>query len=260
MPGPGRATSTAQNVNLAEVAAITREVQDLLQNKGYEGTVGVIAPFRPQVHALTQALRQALPDACWARADLRVGTVDGFQGQERDLILFSPTVHDGAAPSAVTFLVREWRRMNVAISRARAVAHVFGDLDYARSGKVGQLRSLAARATEPRGRSGEDVFESGWERIVFHALKARGLDPQPQYEIAGRRLDFALFGANGVKLDLEIDGRRWHQDADGNRKIDDHWRDHQMRALGWKVRRFWVDELKQDMEGCLDLVERDLKD
>ncbi|MFC6689633.1 AAA domain-containing protein [Jhaorihella thermophila] len=260
VPGPGRATSTAQNVNLAEVAAITREVQDLLQNKGYEGTVGVIAPFRPQVHALTQALRQALPDACWARADLRVGTVDGFQGQERDLILFSPTVHDGAAPSAVTFLVREWRRMNVAISRARAVAHVFGDLDYARSGKVGQLRSLAARATEPRGRSGEDVFESGWERIVFHALKARGLDPQPQYEIAGRRLDFALFGANGVKLDLEIDGRRWHQDADGNRKIDDHWRDHQMRALGWKVRRFWVDELKQDMEGCLDLVERDLKD
>jgi very-short-patch-repair endonuclease len=102
------------------------------------------------------------------------------------------------------------------------------------------------------------VFDSEWERVVYHALRSRGLDPQPQYDIAGRRLDFALFGVSGTKLDLEVDGRQFHQDMDGHRKVDDHWRDHQLRTLGWKVRRFWVNELKQDMERCIDIIERDL--
>ncbi|MDV7142020.1 AAA domain-containing protein [Tropicimonas sp. TH_r6] len=260
VPGPAVSGHNAQNANEAEVAAICKEVGDLLVTKGYTGSIGVISPFRSQVQALTKGLQTAIPQELWEKSDLRVGTVDGFQGQERDLILFSPTVHRKIRSSAVTFLQRDWRRMNVAISRARAVAHVFSDLGYARSGRIKQLQSLAARATEPRPLTGEGIFDSEWERLVFHALNARGLNPQPQYDIAGRRLDFALFGSSGIKLDLEVDGRRWHQDLDGNRKLDDHWRDHQMRSLGWKVRRFWVDELKQDMEGCLDLVERDLNE
>lgn len=249
----------SQNNNSAEIVAITREVEDLLVRQNYAGSIGVIAPFRPQVLELHKSLKSAIPRELWKKSDLRVGTVDSFQGLERDLILFSPTVHAKIKSTATTFLQRDWRRLNVAISRARAVAHVFGDLTYARSGKIKQLQSLAARATEPRVSGvGEGIFDSDIERVVFHKLKERGLDPQPQYDIAGRRLDFALFGAGNIKLDLEIDGRRWHQDADGNRKLDDHWRDHQMRSLGWIVRRFWVDELTQNMEGCLDLVERDL--
>lgn len=259
VPGSSLPSHGTQNINTAEVAAVTREVEDLLVHKGYHGSIGVIAPFRSQVLELHKSLEAKIPAELWQKSELRVGTVDGFQGQERDLILFSTTVHAKIKPTATTFLQRDWRRLNVAISRARAVAHIFGDLTYAQSGQIKQLQSLAARATEPRVRSvGEGVFDSEIERIVFHQLKGRGLDPRPQYHVAGRRLDFALFGAGDIKLDLEIDGRRWHQDVDGNRKLDDHWRDHQMRSLGWKVRRFWVDELMQDMENCFDLVERDL--
>ena len=258
VPGPATASHDTQNINKNEVLAVVAEVNKLILEDEYEGSVGIIAPFRSQVHELEKALRAAIPEARWQSAELRVGTVDGFQGQERDVILFSPTVHACIKSTAVTFIQRDWRRLNVAISRARAVVHIFGDLDYARSGAIGQLRNLAARATEPRSSVGESVFDSEWERIVFHALKQRGLDPKPQHHILGRRLDFALFGEGGIKLDLEVDGRKWHQDTDGNRKIDDHWRDHLMRSAGWRVRRFWVDELKQDMERCLDLVERDL--
>jgi very-short-patch-repair endonuclease len=257
VPPPSGVIARGQNVNRAEADAIAAELRKLLLDQGYEGSVGVITPFRHQVLAIEEGIARALPrDAC-ERARLRVGTVDAFQGQERDLILFSPVVHRGIHASAVTFLQRDWRRLNVAISRARAVAHVFGDQDFALSGRITVLRKLAARATDPRTPRGEGVFDSGIERVVFHALRARGLDPRPQYEIAGRRLDFALFHGE-VKLDLEIDGRRWHEDVDGNRKAGDLWRDAQLRALGWKVRRFWVDELKTDMEGCLDTVERDL--
>jgi very-short-patch-repair endonuclease len=57
---------------------------------------------------------------------------------------------------------------------------------------------------------------------------------------------------------LEVDGRQFHETADGRRKQSDYWRDHQLKSLGWRVRRFWVDELARNMEACLDLVERDL--
>ncbi len=246
------------NVNAAEATAIVAHLEELLIAEGYEGSVGVITPFRPQAVAIDEAVRASLSAEALEKADFRAGTVDSFQGQERDVILFSPCLGPASAASALQFVQRDWRRLNVAISRARAVAHVFGDLNFARSGKVTSLARLAAWATEPKAKVSEGLFDSDWERRVYEALKARGLDPLPQYEIAGRRLDFALFGANGVKLDLEVDGRRWHLDIDGNRKSSDLWRDHQLKSLGWRVRRFWVDELSRDMEGCLDLVERDL--
>ena len=249
----------SRNVNLREVEAIRSHLKELLIDQGFDGSVGVITPFRNQVASLKRALFRELPVDIVKKCELQIATVDGFQGQERDLILFSPTMCETSPQSGIGFLQREWRRINVAISRARGVAQIFGDLDYARGCNIAVLRRLAARATEPPVRSGEGDFDSEWERIVYSELRCRGLDPKPQFEIAGRRLDFALFGEGDIKLDLEVDGRMFHQDTDGNRKLDDHWRDHQMRSLGWRVRRFWVDELKQDLEGCINVVERDLK-
>ena len=213
------------NVNRAESEAIAAEIVRLLKVEGYRGSIGVIAPFRAQVLRIEEEVRARVPEALLKKAAFRAATVDGFQGQERDLILFSPCLSSASPASGLSFVQKDPRRLNVAISRARAVAHVFGDLAFARSGRVRSLASLAAHATEPRRRSGEGVFDSEWERRVYHALKERGLDPKPQHEIAGRRLDFALFGKNGIKLDLEVDGRRWHQTADGRRKSADIWRD-----------------------------------
>ncbi|KQW77847.1 AAA domain-containing protein [Ensifer sp. Root127] len=255
---PSPSAPMVGNVNSAEVAAITKHLQVLLEEQSYSGTIGVIAPFRPQVFALEHAILSALPEKLIEKAELRVGTVDSFQGQERDLILFSTCLGQSSATSAVTFVQKDWRRLNVAISRARAVAHVFGDLSYARSGKVRSLQRLAAAATEPRGRVGEGTFDSNWERIVDAALRKRGLNPIPQFEVAGRRLDFALFGSGDIKLDLEVDGRHWHADTDGKRKLADYWRDHQLESLGWKVQRFWVDELEKDLEKCIERVAEQL--
>tara|TARA_R110002049_G_scaffold140930_5_gene302294 strand:+ start:19415 stop:22588 length:3174 start_codon:yes stop_codon:yes gene_type:complete len=255
---PAPAIPQLGNVNPAEVTAIVRHLRKLLITDDYAGSIGVITPFRAQVAALETAIEAQIDEPKRIACELKVGTVDGFQGQERDLILFSPCVGPRSPQSGLTFFQKDTRRLNVAISRARAIAMVFGDLEFARSGNSKPLRRLASMATEPRAKGGEGVFDSGWERKVFHALKARGLEPHPQHEIAGRRLDFALFGVNGVKLDLEVDGRKWHESPDGRRKTSDIWRDHQLKSLGWRVRRFWVDELANDMEGCLDRVEQDL--
>lgn len=248
----------SSNVNRAEVDAIARHVEELLVKLDYEGSIGVTTPFRSQADAIVAAVQNRVPSERLDRAEFKSATVDSFQGQERDVILFSPCLGRSSRMSAVSFVQKDKRRLNVGISRARAVAHVFGDLGFARSGKVTELQRLAGRATEPRGRKTETPFDSEWERVLFHALEARGLKPKPQYEIMGRRLDLALFSGNEIKLDVEVDGRHWHMDTDGNRKLPDLWRDHQLQSAGWRVRRFWVDELESDMEACLDLVERDL--
>lgn len=244
--------------NDAEAEAIAEHLDRLLSTEDYQGTVGLITPFNAQVAALRRAIDARIPRQRQDTASLLVATVDRFQGAERDLILFSPVAATGLGVGQRTFLQRDGRRFNVAISRARAVAHVFGDLEFVRDSGIRHLQKLAERATRSRQRAGEDVFDSEWERRVDTALRARGLDPKPQYPVAGRYLDFALFGPTGVKLDLEVDGQRWHLDRDGMRKVDDLWRDRQLQSLGWRIRRFWVHELHESLEKCLDLVERDL--
>ncbi|MDC3324342.1 AAA domain-containing protein [Planktomarina temperata] len=247
------------NVNRAEITAISKHLKMLLVDQKYEGSVGFVAPFRAQVHEFERQVAQAISSDLLIKANLKCGTVDSFQGDERDLILFSPTLSNNSTSSAVNFVRKDFRRLNVAISRAKAVAHIFGDLNYANSNRVRSLGKLASFATRKLKKpTGEGVFDSEWERQLFHALKKRGLDPVPQYEIAGRRLDFALFGIGNIKIDVEVDGRRWHTDIDGNRKVSDIWRNRQLEALGWKVMRFWVDELDKDMERCVDLIEQSL--
>jgi very-short-patch-repair endonuclease len=256
---PGRTSRSTEGgyTNAAETAAIKDHLHKLLVEEGYDGSVGVVTPFNAQAGALKRALTQSLPDGVRAAVRLKVDTIDSFQGDERALILFSPVVAGRDGDQAARFLARDRRRLNVAISRAQAVAHVFGDLAFARTGRVPVLGRLAAAATEPRRRAGDAEAGSLWERRLADALHRAGLEPVPQYPVLGRRLDFALFRGE-VKLDVEVDGRRWHTDADGNRKADDVFRDAQLRAAGWRVARFWVSELEQDIGGCVERIKREL--
>lgn len=77
--------------------------------------VGIISPYRGQVHLLRQLMRH---DAFWKpyRSLISINTVDGFQGQERDVIVISMVRSNDEGQ--VGFL-RDLRRMNVAITRAR---------------------------------------------------------------------------------------------------------------------------------------------
>jgi very-short-patch-repair endonuclease len=96
-----------------------------------------------------------------------------------------------------------------------------------------------------------NVFESPWEEILYLGLKARGIDPIPQFPIAGRRLDLAVIQGS-IRIDVEVDGDQYHRDMNGRRKSSDLWRDHQLKSLGWRVKRYWVYQLRENLDGCLD--------
>jgi uncharacterized protein len=81
-----------------------------------EGDILVVTPFNLQVRCLRERLRSGV----------RVGTVDKFQGQEAPVVivsLCSSTLED--APRGASFLL-DPNRLNVAVSRAEALAIVVG--------------------------------------------------------------------------------------------------------------------------------------
>ena len=85
--------------------------------------VGIISPYRAQVQLIRRLLRKQEFFKPF-RSLISVNTVDGFQGQERDIIVISlvRSNDDGQ----IGFL-RDLRRMNVAITRARMKLIILGD-------------------------------------------------------------------------------------------------------------------------------------
>lgn len=84
---------------------------------------GVISPYRAQVHYLRHLLKKE-PFFRPCRRLITVHTVDGFQGQERDVIMIS--LVRANEKGQIGFL-RDLRRMNVAITRARMKLLIWGE-------------------------------------------------------------------------------------------------------------------------------------
>lgn len=87
--------------------------------------VGIISPYRAQVQYLRQLIRRREYYKPY-RSLISVNTVDGFQGQERDIIIISLVRSN--EQGQIGFL-RDLRRMNVAITRARMKLIIIGDVE-----------------------------------------------------------------------------------------------------------------------------------
>ncbi len=85
--------------------------------------VGIISPYRAQVQYLRRLLMKREYFKPFRRL-ISVNTVDGFQGQERDVIIISLVRSNDEGQ--IGFL-RDLRRMNVAITRARMKLIILGD-------------------------------------------------------------------------------------------------------------------------------------
>lgn len=86
-------------------------------------TIGIIAPYREQVRTLRELLRNS-PMLLSYQERITVHTVDGFQGQERDIMYISLTRSNDRGE--IGFL-KNTRRMNVALTRAKKKLVVIGD-------------------------------------------------------------------------------------------------------------------------------------
>ena len=242
-----------------QVVAVETELRRL-QDIGFPGSVGIVTPFRAQADRIRDRCHEVFDRACRQRWRLIVDTVDGFQGDERDLVLMSLVGGFHMPEGSKRFLASNPNRFNVAVSRARALLHVLGDQQWALNSQIPFVASLAQAAespdlgVEPRR---SDLIGPVWEPRLASALRRAGLPFDQQYPTCGYYLDFALF-ANEVKLCVEVDGDAYHRDSSGDRLLDDLYRDTILTAAGWEVIRFWVYELREDMEACVGRIQRAL--
>ena len=116
-------------INKAEAELTLKTLQDYFTKIGKtrileeQIDVGVISPYRAQVQYLRSLVKKREFFKPYRRL-ITINTVDGFQGQERDVILISLVRSNDEGQ--IGFL-RDLRRMNVAITRARMKLIILGD-------------------------------------------------------------------------------------------------------------------------------------
>jgi len=262
--------TTGGALNVPEAEAIVNEVRKLVAERHYAGAIGVVTPFRAQANRI-RALVHHDAELTHQLASLQfvVDTVHGFQGDERDVILFSPVVSMGVNETTLRFLKGHGNLFNVAVTRARSELIVVGDRQAALDSGVSYLAAFAsysrdlAEQESPVSGAGELGPEypmvvhpesvSNWERLFYRALYRAGLRPIPQFEESPYVLDFALFDGER-KLAIEVDGENYHRAWDGELLRRDELRSRRLADLGWDILRFWVYEIRDDLAGSVERV------
>ncbi|KAG8831893.1 DEAD-box type RNA helicase [Serendipita sp. 399] len=111
--------------NQAEVSAAVSLYQKFrldYPNLDLDYRVGIISMYRAQLAKLREAFASRFGRDVLTKIDFN--TVDGFQGQEKDIIILS-CVRAGVNVTSIGFL-SDFRRMNVAITRSRSSLYILG--------------------------------------------------------------------------------------------------------------------------------------
>ncbi|XP_042367148.1 putative helicase mov-10-B.1 [Plectropomus leopardus] len=125
--------------NVSEIEVLVDYLTKLMETQGKKGLpklsakdIGIIAPYRKQVEKIQKALKSVSALSRWNDLkELKVGSVEEFQGQERKIIMVS-TVRSSISyikmdkDFNIGFLSNE-KRFNVALTRARSLLIVVGN-------------------------------------------------------------------------------------------------------------------------------------
>ncbi|XP_076845743.1 putative helicase mov-10-B.2 [Brachyhypopomus gauderio] len=134
-----RESNSPSFFNVSEITIVMDYVKKLLLSQGKKGIgkilprdIGIIAPYRKQVEKLRKAITKTDElEKYFGIKDLKVGSVEEFQGQERRVIIVT-TVRSNTdnikidAQFNIGFLKNE-KRFNVAVTRPRALLIVVGN-------------------------------------------------------------------------------------------------------------------------------------
>lgn len=109
--------------NEREAAVLVKYLRELLEHPAYsDASVGVLSLFEQQMHLINDLVSEEIAEELRTSHDLVVANPDGFQGDERDIILYSLS-YDGQGMEREQLSARQANRphiqgmLNVAFTR-----------------------------------------------------------------------------------------------------------------------------------------------
>lgn len=140
--------------NIGEYHIIREHILQHLSLYAEGVSIGVISPYALQVELIRRERGQ---DDTLRGLDIRVNSIDGFQGQEKDVIYISLVRSNDR--NEIGFL-KDYRRLNVALTRARCKLIIVGDMSTLASDKM--YDDLAQHVD----RTG--IYRSAWEYMAMN--------------------------------------------------------------------------------------------
>lgn len=184
-----------EGVNQAEIDYVIKMIrQTALRQPGT--TIGVVTPFRAQADALEEAIVNRLELVLIRDSQLRVGTVHGLQGTERDVVIISLCIDDDSLSRSLRF-IEDPNLFNVMTTRAKhhlVAVHSFDPANLPRGLLADWFRW---EESPPKPHLANRVSDHRWTNELAEALRAEDLRVVINYPVAGWEIDLAI--GTGVK-------------------------------------------------------------
>ena len=263
------AISNGSQENETEARALVAHLAAMVKDPDYAGaSIGVLCLFQEQVALVTELVTDTIDPEEVEEHDLVVVNPDGFQGDERDVILYTLSWDNDVMPRAALSARQAdtphiQGMLNVAFTRARDEIHVFHSAPVdtfgmagAGTGALGEWMAHCAQVQAEGGRrvsrrSGR--VDSQFEADVAEALRARGVTVRHQYPACGFSIDLMCELA-GERVAVECDGELYHEDEHGNLRTEDIERQAALERAGWYVLRIPYRKWRRDPAGQVERV------
>ncbi len=225
-------------INEMEAEAVVDSIQQFLTTKK---SLGVVTPFSAQSDLIERLAIKRYGHDLLAEIEFRVGTAHRFQGDERDVMIFSSVLAPGISDRSAKWVQSTRPLINVAVSRAREQLIVIGNpnINNFECPTLTSLRTFVQTVHEFEENRIGPRFDSEAERNLYEALVEAGLAPISKFNVQGYELDFGLI-VGELRLDIEVDGDQHYSTALGKHLVlrkQDIARDKVLTKAGWKVIR-----------------------
>lgn len=232
---------------------LTKEVFEMPQLEGKSISLGVVCFIRDQVNYMKEEVLRRLTDEQQERISLMIGTPEEFQGNERDVMIFTPAIDEEQKRSKA--FMEDRNRFNVATSRAKYFKYFI-------HGRLPSNMILMQQMLTKMGHGKSDIKEMdkghlpiGWtykksecdsdfELVIADVLEDLIAREYPsrltlynQVHTCGFRLDFVVYDRTSKRaVGIEVDGK-YHYLDNGSSYTDEHLeRANALKRADWVIK------------------------
>ena len=228
--------------NQLEAVAVVQLVKEIILNCP-GSTLGIVTPFKAQKELLNEMLSFLETQG----NEIVVDTANGFQGDERDIIIFSPVIAPGMPSESIGWAEKPPNLVNVALTRARNALFIVADFDCFAQQK-GIFKDLGEHC-----RNVQLLRDTSLAELELYSwMLMEGWKPRIHVRIHDHEVDFLLHAEDGRRIVVEVDGSEYHHDT----TAQDRAIDASLEASGYTVVRVKGKEAIDTPQTVIDKIRK----